>query len=220
MVSGASVEFVHALPSEKPDWQGRSESSVPERHASESGSDATGRRRQAPRGQANVRSRHAGTNLAEVALEVPSLLLFALDGLEQCLEVALSEAAGAVALNDLEEDGGPVADRLREDLEQVALVVAVDLDAEPAQVVDLLVDLADPLWHVVVVLLRDVQELDAAFAQLGHAAHDVARGHRDVLSARAVVVLDVLLDLRLALALGRLVDRELDLAAAVGDDLR
>ena len=43
---------------------------------------------------------------------------------------------------------------------------------------------------------------------------------RDVLRAGAAVVLDVLLDLRLALALGGLVDRELDAARAVGDDLR
>ena len=39
----------------------------------------------------------------------------------------------------------PVAERLGEDLQQVALVVAVDEDAEPAQVAQVLVDLADPL---------------------------------------------------------------------------
>ena len=49
---------------------------------------------------------------------------------------------------------------------------------------------------------------------------DVARGDRDVLRARAAVVLQVLVDLRLALALGRLVERELHAPVAVGDDLR
>src|SRR5215218_3988393 len=120
MTSGTSDEFVHGLPSEKQAWQGRSERGVPERHASERG-----------RRQAKLRSRQTGTNLEEMPLKVSSLLLFALDGLEQGLEVALTEAARAVALDDLEEDGRPVAERLCEDLEQVALVVAVDEDAEP-----------------------------------------------------------------------------------------
>src|SRR5919109_3345322 len=151
MTGGASDKFVRVLPSEKRDWQGRSERSVP--------------------------------------LKVSPLLLFALDGLEQGLEVALAEAAGAVALNDLEEDGGPIADRLREDLQQVALVVAVDQDAQPAQVLDLLVDLADARRDLVVVLVRDREELHAALAQLCDAADDVARRHSDVLRAGAAVVL-------------------------------
>ena len=52
------------------------------------------------------------------------------------------------------------------------------------------------------------------------ALDDVARRDRDVLRAGAAVVLEVLVDLRLALALGRLVERELHAAVAVGDDLR
>ena len=63
------------------------------------------------------------------------------------------------------------------------------------------------------------QELDAALAQRRDRADDVARGHRDVLRAGAVVELEVLVDLRLALALGGLVDRELDPAVAGRDDL-
>ena len=51
-------------------------------------------------------------------------------------------------------------------------------------------------------------------------ADDVGRRERDVLCAGAAVEVEVLLDLALALALGRLVDRELDLAAAVRHDLR
>ena len=49
---------------------------------------------------------------------------------------------------------------------------------------------------------------------------DVLRLHRDVLDARAAVELEVLLDLALPLALGRLVDRELDLPLAVRHHLR
>ena len=86
------------------------------------------------------------------ASEVSSPLLLTLDRLEEGLEVALSEAAGAVALDDLEEHGRPVARGLGEDLQQVALVVAVDQDPEPAQVLDVLLDLADPLRDLLVVL--------------------------------------------------------------------
>src|SRR4051794_40104680 len=70
------------------------------------------------------------------ASEVPPRVLLPLDRLEQRLEVALAEAARPVALDQLEEDRRAVAERLREHLQQVALVVAVDEDAEPAQVVD------------------------------------------------------------------------------------
>jgi hypothetical protein len=73
---------------------------------------------------------------------------------------------------------------------------------------------------LVVVGRRDREELDAAVAHLGHGLDDVARGDREVLGAGALVELEVLLDLGLALALGRLVDGELDDALAVGDDLR
>src|SRR3954452_1743977 len=99
------------------------------------------------------------------ASEVSSPLLLALDRLEECLEVPLAEAARAVALDDLEEDRRPVADRLREDLQEVALVVAVDQDAEPAEVIHRLVDLADALRRLVVVRVRRAQELDTAFGE-------------------------------------------------------
>src|SRR4051794_2364255 len=141
--------------------------------------------------------------------QIASQCLLALDGLEQRLEVALAEAAGAVALDDLEEDRRAVAERLGEDLQQVALVVAIDEDAQALQVGERLGDLAHPLRDVVVIGLRRLEELDAALLQRRDGADDVAGGERDVLRARALVELEVLVDLRLALALGRLVDREL-----------
>jgi hypothetical protein len=73
--------------------------------------------------------------------------------------------------------------------------------------------------HVLVVGRRDGEELDAAAAHLGHGADDVAGGDGDVLGPGALVELEVLVDLRLALALGGLVDRELHEALAVADDL-
>src|SRR3954447_3990580 len=132
-------------------------------------------------------------------LQVPPPVLLPLDRLEQGLEVALPKAARAVALDDLEEHRGPVADGLREDLEHVALVVAVDEDAEAPQVVERLLDLADALGDVVVIDLWDREELDAALAELGDRADDVARGDGDVLRAWTAVELEELVDLRLPL---------------------
>src|SRR2546423_1108447 len=68
------------------------------------------------------------------ASEVPAPRLLALDRLEQCLEVALAEAASAVPLDDLEEDRRTITNQLGKDLQQIPLVVAVDKDAEPAQI--------------------------------------------------------------------------------------
>src|ERR1041384_4996767 len=107
------------------------------------------------------------------ALEVAAGGLFPLDGLEERLEVALAEALGAFALDDFVEEGGPVLDRLAEDLQEIALVVAVDENAELAQRLQVFVDLADALEHGVVVIVRDVEELDAGGLQAGHRTNDV-----------------------------------------------
>src|SRR5919106_6983396 len=111
-------------------------------------------------------------SLLSRGLEVATPRLLALDRLEQGLEVALAEAARAVALDDLEEQRRPVADGLGEDLQEVALVVAVDEDALLAQIRELLDDLGDARGHVLVVGRRDGEELDAAAAHLGDRADD------------------------------------------------
>ncbi len=48
------------------------------------------------------------------ALKIAPPVLFPFDRLEEGLEVALAEAAGAVPLDDLEEDGRPILHRLGE----------------------------------------------------------------------------------------------------------
>src|SRR5207244_829035 len=145
--------------------------------------------------------------------------LLALDRLEQGLEVALAEGRRAVPLDHLEEDRRAILRRLREDLEQVAVLVTVDQDLLLLQHRPLLGDLAHAPRRLVVVRVRGVEEEEAALLQRLDRAHDVARRERDVLRAGAAVELDVLLDLALALALRRLVDRELDLPLAVRHDL-
>src|SRR5207244_1872646 len=142
-------------------------------------------------------------------LEIPPLLLLVLDRLEQRLEVPLAEAARAFALDDLEEERGAILERLREELQQVALVVLVDEDVQRADLVHRLLDLADALRQLLVVRVGDGQELDAVRLQALHGGDDVAAEQRDVLHAGAAVPLEVLVDLAL-LAAGRgLVDREL-----------
>src|SRR5687768_11918976 len=104
-------------------------------------------------------------NFKPSRLEVPAERLLALDGLEESFEVALTEADGAVTLDHLEEEGRAILGRLREDLKQVSLVVAVGQDLQPPKRRPLLVDLAHSLLDVLVVGVRRVEEADAALAQ-------------------------------------------------------
>ena len=67
-------------------------------------------------------------------------LLLALDGLEQRLEVALSEALGSLALNDLDEERGAILQRFGEELQQITLIVTVHQDAQFGQRCKILFD--------------------------------------------------------------------------------
>src|SRR5262245_39603555 len=158
--------------------------------------------------------------IATSSSEVSAERLLALDRLEERLEVPESEAARAVALDHLEEERRAVLHDLREQLEQVALLVSVDEDPHRAQVVPVLLDLADALLDDVVVRVGRRDEEHAVLAQRRDRPDDVLGLHGDVLHARAAVELEVLLDLALPLPLGGLVDRELDLPGAVRHHLR
>src|SRR5919107_1818333 len=127
-----------------------------------------------------------------VLSEVAAPLLLALDRLEECLEVALAETERAVPLDQLEEHGGPVAGGLGEDLQQVAVLVAVDQDAAGLQLLDRHAHVADPCpqLRVLVVRVRRGEELDALRAEGVHAGDDVAGRDGEVLGAGAVVELE------------------------------
>src|SRR3954470_23918891 len=99
------------------------------------------------------------------ALEVPAQRLLALDRLEQRLEVPVAEAARAVTLDHLEEERRPVLRGLREDLQQVPVVVSVGEDPEPPQVAVVLVDLADTVRYVFVIGVGRHEEQEAAILQ-------------------------------------------------------
>ncbi len=122
-------------------------------------------------------------------------------------------------LNDLEEQCRPILHRLGEDLQHVALVVAVDQDAQFGQFLHVLVDLADALRQHLVIRLRHAQERHVVGPQRLDRLDDVAGRQGDVLHAGSVVEVQVLLDLRASFRLRRLVDRELDPPRAVADHL-
>src|SRR5947207_9557437 len=157
-----------------------------------------------------------GTSNSSRKLEIAAECLLALDRLEERFEVSFAEAARAVALDHLEEERRPVLRRLREDLQQVALLVAVGEDPQPLEIVPVLADLTDAGLGVEVIRIRSREEVDALVLERLDCAHDVVTEECDVLHARAAEVLEVLVDLALALALGGLVDRKLDLSLPVG----
>jgi len=110
-------------------------------------------------------------------LQVAALFLLSLDRLEQRLEVSLAEAERAVPLDELEEHRRAVADRLGENLQQVAVLVPVDEDAAGRKLVHRNPDLTDPLpeHRVGVVRVRRREELHTALPQRVHGGQDVRR---------------------------------------------
>src|ERR1039458_4225463 len=172
----------------------------------------------APQASAPTRPRGA-VSWRPQRLEVAPRRLLTLDRFEQRLEVAFAEALAALALDDLEEERRTVADRTRENLQQVAVVIAVDEDVERTQPIEVLVDAGGAVTERVVVGPRGGQELHTAVAHLLHGARDVIRVHGDVLDTAAPVVVEILLDLRLLEPDVRLVDRHGDLCAGVTGDL-
>jgi hypothetical protein len=65
----------------------------------------------------------------DMLLKIAAQFLLTFDSFEESLEVSFAKAAAALALDDLVEDGRAIFDRLGEDLQHVAFVVAVDEDA-------------------------------------------------------------------------------------------
>src|SRR5262249_11572039 len=148
--------------------------------------------------------------------------LLPLDALEQRAEVPRAEPLVALALDDLEEErsGRRLAVEpggvLEEDLQEVrARPVAVDEDLELAQLVDVLVDLADavldePRGQHVEVRARGRHELDASLAHAPDGGDDVRQRERNVLDAVAAQIFIEHVDLRrLERRTPRLVVREL-----------
>src|SRR4051794_19659863 len=97
--------------------------------------------------------------------EVAASSLLALDGLEQGLEVAGAEALGTFTLDDLEEDGRPIGDRLAEDLQEIAVLILVDENAELLERVPRKGEVSESISYVHVVAVWHGEEADAARTQ-------------------------------------------------------
>ncbi len=116
-------------------------------------------------------------------LQIPPQLLLAFDGFEERLEVAFAEGACAAALDDLEEKRRAVLHRLRENLEHVAIVIAIDEYPQPFQFLDRLIDCANPILQLAIIGTRHAQKFHTLIRKLGHGFDDIPRGKRNVLHA-------------------------------------
>lgn len=148
--------------------------------------------------------------------------MFLLDGDEQALEVSCSETEVVSSLNDFVEQSGSVFDWLGEDLEQVTFVVVVDKDLVLLEDVDVLSYLNAHVWKVlpqnVIVSIWDSQKLNASASEVLYCFDDGFGFKGNMLNTRTVVVIDVLLNLRLLLSDGWLVDWHFNVLVIVSND--
>lgn len=153
--------------------------------------------------------------------EVAALSLLHFDCFEEGLEVAGAEALVVPSLDNFQEKGRAILQRLRENLEKVSLIVVVNKDLLALKDIDILlhlhVDFAEANSEVVVVGVWDLlEELDTAGFHPLDSVDDALGAHGNVLHASTTVIIAELLDLALLAAIGGLVDRHLDLLVEVG----
>ncbi len=125
-------------------------------------------------------------------------------------------------LNDLVEKRWSIFDRLGEDLQQIAMFIVVDQDAQFLKRIEVLSDLdrrfGEFLAQRGVVGLWHAQELHTTKTQVVDSFDDVLRAQGDVLHASTAVEFDVLLNLAFPQARGRLVDWHLHDFVVIGND--
>ncbi len=100
--------------------------------------------------------------------------MFQFKRFKERLEIALAESPAAMALDDLEKGRRPILDRARKDLQQIALIITIDQDAEFPDRVERLLNLADPLWQHLIIGVWNPQKLYAASLQFAYCPDDVA----------------------------------------------
>src|SRR5690606_13003799 len=142
--------------------------------------------------------------------QIPSALLLEFQGLEEGLEIALAEGLAAPPRDDFEEQGRAVLEGFGEELEEVALVIGIDEDAEVADALVVFAHrlvavfgehLVDAVPDDLVVAVGEAEEVDAAAPEFGDAGEFVVGAQGEVLDAGDhVVPLQVFLDLALLLA--------------------
>jgi len=114
------------------------------------------------------------------------------------------------SLDYLNEKGGTILEWLRKNLKQIALLIEVHENIQLSNHIEVLSDfsthITKSLGQVVVVGGRNGQELAASIFHSRHRVYDAICSQSYVLHAGTSVVIDVLLNLRLLLGLGWLVD--------------
>src|ERR1700675_2351798 len=84
-------------------------------------------------------------------LQVPSSRLLHFDRFKQRFEIPFSKSAAALALDDFEEHGRPILHRLRENLQEVAFLVAVHKYTERPQLCQRLLHRPDPRRQQIII---------------------------------------------------------------------
>lgn len=129
-----------------------------------------------------------------------------------------------VSLDDFVEQGRSIFNRLRENLEEVSLVVVVDQYLKFLDSLNIFLHLDASMFKTLleslVVGVGDGQELDTSVSQGLDGRKDVISVKGNVLHTSTTVVIDVLLDLGFPLAIGRLVNRHLNNLVEICDDNR
>ena len=129
------------------------------------------------------------------------------------------------SLDDLEEEGGTIFDRLGEDLKKVTLLVVVDQDLVLLQDVDIFFHLKasfrDTFSQLIIVGVRNlVKEFNTACLHAFNSLHNIFGAHSNVLNACAAIILAVLLNLGLADSVCGLIDGHLDFLVKIGHNDR
>ena len=149
-----------------------------------------------------------------LSLQITPFSLFPLDGFKQALEVPGTESIKVIALDDLNEHGRPVHQGLGKELQEIATFIKVDKDIQSLQGPEILLQpdagRLQPRPHRIVICFWHGDEVDAALAEVGDGGYHVGRPESDVLHARPVVKIHVLLDLGFLLAGRGFVDGHLD----------
>ena len=156
--------------------------------------------------------------------KVSALALLLLDRDEETLEVTGPEAVVVPSLDDLVEESRAVLHWLGEDLQQVSLFVVVQQDLVLLKRIDVLSHfdshIGQVLSDVVVVGVRNAQEFDSSGRQGSHSFDDGFSLQGDMLCSCAVIVIDILLNLRFLLAHCGLIDGHFDVFMVICDDDR
>src|SRR4051812_39634006 len=118
--------------------------------------------------------------------QVTATTLVAFDGVKESLKIALAETIMVLSLNDFKENR---PDHIfRKNLQQITVLVAVN---EQLQILELTNIFAHPRNAVVdrlIVRAGRLKKGDAALAQSAHRRQNVGRCHRQMLNARAFVL--------------------------------